>query len=137
MKMNSGIGSRAKVWSESTVLRVNCSNPTCPLTQAIAVIGGKWKALIIYQLNGSKKRFGQLDATIPGISRKVLTSQLNELLRDKLIVRKAYSESPPRVEYSLTNKGKELIPIFASIGAWGTYLVEEYKAEASDNSIPI
>ena len=112
------------------------SNPSCPLTQALAVIGGKWKPLIIYQLNGSNKRFGQLDAIIPRISRKVLTSQLNELLRDKLIERKAYSETPPRVEYSLTNKGKELIPIFASIGAWGTYLVEGYKAEVSDNTMP-
>ena len=116
---------------------MNCSNPTCPLTQALAVIGGKWKPLIIYRLNGSKKRFGQLDAIIPGISRKVLTSQLNELLRDKLVERKAYAETPPRVEYSLTKKGKELIPIFTSIASWGTYLVEEFKAEASDNIMPI
>ena len=106
---------------------MNCSNPTCPLTQAISVIGGKWKPLIIYRLNGSNKRFGQLDAIIPGISRKVLTSQLNELLRDKLIERKSYAETPPRVEYSLTEKGKELIPIFASISNWGAYLVEEHK----------
>jgi DNA-binding HxlR family transcriptional regulator len=115
---------------------MNCSNPNCSLTQALSVIGGKWKPLIIYRLNGSTKRFGQLDATIPGISRKVLTSQLNELLRDKLIVRKAYSETPPKVEYSLTSKGEELIPIFASIGAWGTYLVEEYKTETSGNALP-
>ena len=113
---------------------MNCSHPMCPLTQALGVIGGKWKPLIIYRLNGSNKRFGQLDATIPGISRKVLTSQLNELLRDKLIERKAYSEIPPRVEYSLTNRGKELIPIFASIGAWGKYLVEEYKVETANNA---
>ncbi|PCJ64925.1 MAG: transcriptional regulator [Bacteroidetes bacterium] len=108
---------------------MNCSNPTCSLTQAISVIGGKWKPLIIYSLNRSSKRFGQLDATILGISRKVLTSQLNELLRDKLISREAFAETPPRVEYSLTSKGKELIPIFGSIAEWGTYLVEEYKDE--------
>ena len=115
---------------------MNSSNPNCSLTQALSVIGGKWKPLIIYSLNGSTKRFGQLDANIPGISRKVLTSQLNNLLRDKLIERKAYSETPPRVEYSLTSKGRELIPIFASIRTWGAYLVEEYKAEASGNAIP-
>ncbi len=108
---------------------MNCSNPNCPLTQALAVIGGKWKPMIIHQFHGSNKRFGQMDATIPGISRKVLTSQLKELLRDKLINRKAYAESPPRVEYSLTNKGKELIPIFESIASWGTYLVEKGTAE--------
>lgn len=100
------------------------SNPLCPLTQALTVIGGKWKPLIIFQLNGSPKRFGQLDVAIPGISRKVLTSQLNELLRDQLIERKAYAETPPRVEYRLTEKGKELIPIFRSIAKWGNYLVE-------------
>jgi DNA-binding HxlR family transcriptional regulator len=115
---------------------MNCSNPTCSLSQALSIIGGKWKPLIIYRLNGGTKRFGQIDATIPGISRKVLTSQLNELLRDKLIERKAYSETPPRVEYSLTSKGRELIPIFASIRAWGTYLVEEYQIEASNNCTP-
>ena len=81
----------------------SCSNQTCPLTQALTVIGGKWKPLILYRLYGANKRFGQLDAMIPGISRKVLTSQLKELLRDQLIERKAYAESPPRVEYSLTD----------------------------------
>ena len=116
---------------------MNCSNPNCPLTQALAVIGGKWKPIIIYRLNGSPRRFGQLDSIIPGISRKVLTSQLNELLRDKLIERKAYPESPPRVEYSLTTKGKELIPIFTSIGDWGSYLVEEYKADALDKVVSV
>ncbi len=105
---------------------MNCSNPECPLTQALTVIGGKWKPLIIYSLNRSSKRFGQLDASILGISRKVLTSQLNELQRDGLVNRKAFAETPPRVEYNLTEKGKELIPIFRSIGKWGMYLVEDY-----------
>lgn len=105
----------------------SCSNPLCPLTQALTVIGGKWKPIIIYQLHRSSKRFGQLSVAIPGISRKVLTSQLNELLSDRLITRHAYAESPPRVEYRLTEKGKALIPIFGSIADWGGYLVEEYK----------
>ena len=110
----------------------SCSNPLCPLTQALTVIGGKWKPIIIYQLYRSSKRFGQLNVAIPGISRKVLSSQLNELLNDGLISRRAYAESPPRVEYDLTEKGKELIPIFSSIADWGGYLVEEYKkTEAS------
>ena len=108
---------------------MSCSNPLCPLTQALTVIGGKWKPVIIYQLSRSNKRFGQLDVSIPGISRKVLTSQLNELLSDKLISRKAYAETPPRVEYSLTEKGKELIPLFGAIANWGMYLVDDYKKE--------
>ncbi len=109
----------------------SCSNPLCPLTQALTVIGGKWKPIIIYQLHRSSKRFGQLNLAIPGISRKVLTSQLNELLNDGLITRHSYSESPPRVEYRLAEKGKELIPIFSSIADWGGYLVEEYKSSTS------
>jgi DNA-binding HxlR family transcriptional regulator len=112
---------------------MTCSNPTCPLTQALTVIGGKWKPLILYRLHQTKKRFGQLDATIPGISRKVLTSQLNELLRDQLIERRAFAESPPRVEYSLTKKGEELIPIFNSIATWGEYLVQEDKSISKEN----
>ena len=97
----------------------------CPLTMSLSVIGGKWKPIIIANLDKSTKRFGQLDATITGISRKVLTTQLNELVNDKLVVRKAFAETPPRVEYSLTAKGKELIPIFKGIAKWGSYLVEK------------
>ena len=109
----------------------SCRNPLCPLTQALTVIGGKWKPIIIYQLHRSSKRFGQLDFAIPGISRKVLTSQLKELLKDELITRESYPETPPRVEYELTDKGRELIPIFSSIADWGGYLVEAYKQEMS------
>ena len=97
----------------------------CPLTMSLGVIGGKWKPLIVAHLGRSTKRFGQLDASIMGISRKVLTAQLNELVNDKLVVRTAFAETPPRVEYSLTQKGKELIPIFQEIAKWGSYLVEE------------
>lgn len=109
------------------LITMSCSNPLCPLTQALSVIGGKWKPIIIYQLSKSKRRFGQLDIAIPGISRKVLTSQLNELLQDGLIKRTAYAEVPPRVDYELTDKGRELLPIFGDIAQWGQYLVRDYK----------
>jgi len=107
---------------------MKCKNPLCPLTQALSVIGGKWKPVIIYQLNKSKKRFGQLDAAIEGISRKVLTTQLIQLVEDGLVNRESFSEIPPRVEYGLTDKGRELIPIFTSIADWGMYLVKDYKS---------
>ncbi|NND05897.1 MAG: helix-turn-helix transcriptional regulator [Saprospiraceae bacterium] len=97
----------------------------CSLTMALKVIGGKWKPIILVRLDKSSKRFGQLDASIMGISRKVLTTQLNELVNDKLVTRTAFRETPPRVEYSLTDKGKELIPIFREVGKWGKYLVKE------------
>lgn len=97
----------------------------CSLTMALKVMGGKWKPIILVRLDKSSKRFGQLDASIMGISRKVLTTQLNELVNDKLITRASFRETPPRVEYSLTDKGKELLPIFREIGKWGKYLVNE------------
>ena len=109
------------------VNKTSCKNPLCPLTQALSVIGGKWKPVIIYQLNRSKKRFGHLHLSVVVISRKVLTSQLNDLVRDGLVNRTSYAETPPRVEYELTEKGKALIPVFGSIAEWGTYLVEDYK----------
>ncbi|MDI9320814.1 MAG: helix-turn-helix domain-containing protein, partial [Phycisphaerales bacterium] len=79
---------------------------------------------ISYQLERSKKRLGQLDVAIPGITRKAQTTQLNELVEDQLIVRTSYAESKPRVDYSLTGKGKELLPILNSIAKWGKYLVQ-------------
>ncbi len=96
----------------------------CPLTAAMNVIGGKWKPLIIYNLNKSTKRFGQLDVQIPGISRKVLTMQLNELLEDGIVLRTSYAESPPRVEYQLTKKGKRLVPILNALCKWGCGILE-------------
>ncbi|MCI5054844.1 MAG: helix-turn-helix transcriptional regulator [Flavobacteriales bacterium] len=111
----------------------NCKNPLCPLSQALNIIGGKWKPIIIYQLSKSKKRFGQLHVAVVGVSRKVLTTQLNELVHDGLVHRESYAETPPRVEYQLTQKGKELLPIFGSIADWGMYLVEDYKKKAKEN----
>jgi len=90
-------------------------------------LGGKWKPIIIYKLDKSSHRFGRLDLLIPGISRKVLTKQLSELTEDGIVVRTAYPESPPRVEYHLTKKGKELIPILKQLSNWGSYLIEKNK----------
>ena len=98
---------------------------TCSLTMALSVIGGKWKPIIIARLGRANKRFGQLDQAIVGISRKVLTTQLKELVNDQLVTRTSYDETPPRVEYGLTEKGKELLPVFKEIGKWGEYLVKK------------
>ncbi|MCI4671826.1 MAG: helix-turn-helix transcriptional regulator [Bacteroidia bacterium] len=97
----------------------------CPLTAALQVVGGKWKPIIILSLRKSSKRFGQIDYSIPDISRKVLASHLGEMVKDGLLTRHSYSESPPRVEYRLTEKGKELVPIFEAMADWGRYLVDQ------------
>jgi len=90
----------------------------CSLTRSMSVIGTKWKPIIVYVLQKRKVRFGQLDAYIPLITRKVLTEQLKELEDDGIVIREAFNEIPPRVEYSLTQKGLELLPILNSIIVW-------------------
>lgn len=94
-------------------------NIECPITAMLELIGGKWKPIILYNLTSGTRRFGQLDVRIPGISRKVLTEQLRQLEKDGLITRKEYNEIPPRVEYSLTELGESLSPVFKEMASWG------------------
>lgn len=91
----------------------------CPITATLQYIGGRWKTIILYYLSSGKKRFGAIAARIPTISRKVLSQQLKELEKDGLIKRKQYKEIPPRVEYSLTELGKSLSPVFKEMSIWG------------------
>ncbi len=90
----------------------------CPITAMFELIGGKWKPIILYNLTFGIRRFGEIAVRIPGISRKVLTEQLKELETDGLILRKQYKEIPPRVEYSLTDLGKSLVPVFKEMASW-------------------
>ena len=101
----------------------------CPLTAALKLVGGKWKPIIILNLRKSPKRFGQLDYLIPKVSRKVLAAQLSELERDNLVTRISYAEIPPRVEYELTDKARELVPIFRALGDWGRFLIDDEKVD--------
>jgi len=91
----------------------------CPVAATLEYIGGRWKTIILYYLTSGKRRFGEIAARIPTISRKVLTQQLKELERDGLIIRKQYKEIPPRVEYSLTDLGKSLSSVFNEMSIWG------------------
>jgi len=91
----------------------------CPVTATIALIGGRWKTIILYILSENTRRFGEIAARMPSISRKVLTEQLKELEADGLISRKQYKEIPPRVEYSLTDLGRSLSPILNDMAIWG------------------
>ncbi len=91
----------------------------CPVTATMALIGGRWKTIILHVLSENTRRFGEISCRIPSISRKVLTEQLKELEADGLISRKQYKEIPPRVEYSLTALGKSLSPILNEMAIWG------------------
>jgi len=90
----------------------------CPITATIDVIGGKWKPPIIWLLLKGPMRFGELHKTIPGMALKVLSRQLKELEADGIVLRHAYPEVPPRVDYALTAKGESLRPIMLQLSDW-------------------
>jgi len=98
--------------------KITEENP-CPVTATLALIGGRWKTIILYVLSPRTRRFGEIAARMPTISRKVLTEQLKELEADGLISRKQYKEIPPRVEYTVTDLGRSLSPILDAMAVWG------------------
>ena len=91
----------------------------CPVERAANVIGGKWTLLILRDLFTGTKRFGELRASLTGISPKTLTERLRALEQDGVVTRKIYPEVPPRVEYSLTTSGQKLEPIIEGMREWG------------------
>lgn len=95
--------------------------PACPVATAVALIGGKWKLLILRNLKVRPWRFNELQRDLDGISQKVLTDSLRQMIDDGLAYRKDYQEMPPRVEYGLTDLGKEMLPIIDALADFGTY----------------
>lgn len=96
----------------------------CPITITLGYIGGRWKTVILYILDNRTLRFGEISARIPAISRKVLTEQLKELVRDGLLSRKKFNETPPRVEYTVTEFGESLKEVLTQMEKWGTEAVK-------------
>jgi DNA-binding HxlR family transcriptional regulator len=93
--------------------------PDCGLDVALAVIGGKWKMLILYQVCLGTRRFGELRRLLPGISEKMLIQDLRQMEANNLLVRKDYKEVPPRVEYSITPFGRALGQSLIPLCTWG------------------
>lgn len=94
------------------------------MEMTIDLIGGKWKALLLWNLSVRTLRFGELQRQFPQLTQKMLTQQLRELVRDGLISRKSYDEMPPRVEYSLTEFGSTIMPVLQAMNRWGTGYLE-------------
>ena len=92
---------------------------SCGLEAALSVIGGKWKILIIWQLAGRPRRFGELRRFVDGVTEKMLIQGLKELEKDALVRRKDFKEIPPKVEYSLTERGVELANLLRPLCEWG------------------
>ena len=95
--------------------------PVCPVATAVSLIGGKWKLLIIRNLKERPWRFNELQRDIEGISQKVLTDSLRQMIDDVLAYRHDYQELPPKVEYRLTELAKEMLPIIDALADFGNY----------------
>ncbi|MCP2730345.1 winged helix-turn-helix transcriptional regulator [Limnofasciculus baicalensis] len=98
---------------------VGSERANCPVERTLEVIGGRWKVLILRELFGGIKRFGQLHRALSGITQKMLTQQLREMESDGIVHREVYLQVPPKVEYSLTPLGESLKPIIQSMHEWG------------------
>ena len=95
--------------------------PNCPIRNILSRIGDKWSMLVLYTLETDEaKRFKELQRNIPDISQKMLTATLRMLEADGLVKREAFAEVPPRVEYSLSDKGKTLLPHINALLSWAT-----------------
>lgn len=98
----------------------------CPLTAALAAIGGKWKLIIVYWLAESPKHFAALRQVMPSISQKVLTQQLRELISDGIVHRQPQGPIPAPVEYSLTDYGRSVLPLAEEVRLWGRSHMERF-----------
>lgn len=105
----------------------------CPVGATLDLIGGKYKALILWHLAKSKLRFSQLNKLIPSATAKMLTQQLREMEAQDLIHREVYPVVPPKVEYSLTDLGKSLMPVLIAMRDWGSEYL--HKKNISSNCI--
>lgn len=99
----------------------------CPVSATLKIIGGKWKPLILYFISVDVNRFGQLQRMMPDCSKRMMTTQLRELEDDGLVHREVFAEVPPKVIYTLTDKGESLRPLFSELSKWGISNVLEPK----------
>lgn len=103
----------------------------CPVSAALKMIGGKWKPLILYFISVDVNRFGQLQRMMPGCSKRMMTTQLRELEKDGLVHREVFAEVPPKVIYTLTERGESLRPVFSMLSKWGIEHVLEPRLQAT------
>ncbi|MCI4129272.1 helix-turn-helix domain-containing protein [Bacillus swezeyi] len=97
----------------------------CSIELTLKLIGGKWKVLILWYLGEKNMRFGELKRALPQITQKMLTKQLRELEEDGIVNRFVHHQVPPKVEYSLSEMGKSLLPILSTLSEWGTFYAEQ------------
>ena len=101
----------------------------CPLTAALAALGGKWKLIIIYWLAEEPRHFAALRRQIDGVSQKVLTEQLRELITDGIVARESTGRTPSPVVYSLTAYGRSVLPLLEDVRRWGRGHIAKFRAD--------
>ena len=101
-------------------MKTKAQLPECPVATTVSLIGNKWKLLILRDLQQRPWRFNELHRDLDGISQKVLTESLRQMEADGIITRTVYPETPPRVEYALSDVGKSMPPILDAMQAWGS-----------------
>lgn len=111
---------------------VPCDTDQCPARLVQNLIAGKWKMDILWHLHRQTRRFNELQRSLPGVTRGVLTVQLRELERSGLVYREVYKEVPPKVEYSLTEIGRSFMPIFKALGEWGRTYASSINPEQAE-----
>jgi DNA-binding HxlR family transcriptional regulator len=89
------------------------------IASAMEIIGNKWTALILRDLSGSPRRFSELEKSVGGINPRTLSQRLDDLERHGIVTKRSYAEVPPRTEYTLTQKGTDLLPVLRAMSAWG------------------
>lgn len=89
------------------------------IASAMAIIGNKWTALILRDLSSGPQRFSNLEKTVEGINPRTLSQRLDELESQGIITKQRFAEVPPRIEYTLTQKGLDLVPVLEQMAAWG------------------
>lgn len=102
-----------------------------PVEFALLFIGGTWKMPILWRLNQATMRYGELKKALPHITHKMLSSQLRELEQHGLVARRVYAQVPPKVEYSITAKGKRTIPLITAIRKYGLEMMKEKGIDTS------
>ena len=106
-------------------------NKNCPVASTLELIGGKYKALILWHLSENTLRFSELRKSISGATAKMLTQQLREMEAQDLIHREVFPIIPPKVEYSLTELGRSLLPILVAMRDWGTTYLKTKNLDAN------
>jgi DNA-binding HxlR family transcriptional regulator len=117
--------------------RLDCS-PGCAVEAALSLIDGKWKGVVLYHLLERTHRFNEIRRRIPNVTQRMLTNQLRELEADGLVLRTVYPEVPPKVEYSLTARGRTLEPVIAALKSCADAHVElPARSEAAEGRLVV